>query len=69
MIIIFYLKIRKEFKKRNLDYRKSFLLPTSSNELAFNVFDVSNDVSEIDAESSFLLFVCESKYCTEKFFI
>jgi len=42
-------------------------LPTSSDELIFNEFDVVEGGGTDD--TSFLLSICESKYCTEKFFI
>ena len=45
------------------------LLPTSSDELIFNVFDVVIVDGVTTDGTSFLLSICESKYCTEKFFI
>jgi hypothetical protein len=47
-------------------------LPTSSDEVIFNVLDVGGcgaDGGCADDGASFLLSICESKYCTEKFFI
>jgi len=44
-------------------------LPTSSDELTFNVLDVVAVVGGGTDDTSFLLSICDSKYCTEKFFI
>jgi hypothetical protein len=42
----------------------------SSDELTFNVFDVAVIVGgTVDTSFLLLLSICESKYCTEKFFI
>jgi hypothetical protein len=45
------------------------VLPISSNELIFNVLDVVIGGGATADGTSFLLSACESKYCTEKFFI
>jgi len=44
-------------------------LPTSSDELTFNVLDVVVGGGGGTDDTSFLLSICDSKYCTEKFFI
>jgi hypothetical protein len=49
-------------------------LPTSSDELTFNVLDVVAVIVVVGGgggtdDTSFLLSICDSKYCTEKFFI
>lgn len=53
---------------------KMIFLPTSSVEGKFNVVDGNDDDDVVDeevgtADASVFFSICESKYCTEKFFI